>query len=347
MEILYFIYVEYYKQGIWEDMEIIQDPELKIRAASLPNLIRNRWADSTNKKYEQGWRKWEAWCACYPESSSLPADPFYIALYLNDLVLDDCKKGALEAAASGIRYGHLNAGLENPMENKFVGAVLEGAKRTVGKSTVHRQKEPITTGMIKKIIDTYKTPGNLMHHRFVVTCLLGFTGFLRISELLEIRVGDMEFEQTWLKITIPKSKNDQVREGHILFISRSSSPYCTVGWVERYLKDTKLDSAPENFIICRLAKTKKGHNAIGNRPISYTTVYEYFQEFIVPVCEEISPGSYGIHSLRSGGASAAINNGVSERLVGKHGRWKSGYSRDRYLKDDKKARLSVTEAINL
>ena len=43
----------------------------------------------------------------------------------------------------------------------------------------------------------------------------------------------------------------------------------------------------------------------------------------------------------------AINNGVSERLVGKHGRWNSGYSRDRYTKDDKDGRLLVTKAMKL
>ena len=51
---------------------------------------------------------------------------------------------------------------------------------------------------------------------------------------------------------------------------------------------TKLGEEPRSFLICRLAKTTKGHN------------------------------------------SMAINNGVPERLVGKHGRWKSGYSKDRY-----------------
>ena len=320
---------------------------MKLKAASLPQLIRNRWAHTTIKKYEQGWKKWESWCGRYPESLPLPANPFYIALYLNDLVLDDCKKGTLDTAVSGIRYGHVNAGLENPMENSFVRAVLEGAKRMVGETTIHHQKEPMTSEMVKEIIDTYRSPFNLLHRRFIVSCLLGFSGFLRISELLAIRVGDMTFETECLKIIIPKAKNDQVREGHVVFISRSNSPYCTVGWVECYLHDTKLDSEKENFLMCRLPKTKKGHNAIGSRAISYTTIYENFQQFILPICQKISPGAYGTHSMRSGGASEAINEGVSERLVGKHGRWKSGYSRDRYLKDDKRRRLSVTKAINL
>ena len=99
--------------------------------------------------------------------------------------------------------------------------------------------------------------------------------------------------------------------------------------------------------MCRLAKTKKGHNAIGHRQICYTTINDDFHRLIAPVCENMDSREYGLHSLRSGGASTAVNNGVSERLIGEHGRWKSGYSRDRYLKDDKTARLSVTRAMKL
>ena len=87
----------------------------------------------------------------YPEVAPLPADPFYVALYLNDLVLDDCKKGTLDTAALGIRYGHVNAGLGSPLENNFVRAILEGAKRMVGKSGSHRQKEPLTSEMVREI----------------------------------------------------------------------------------------------------------------------------------------------------------------------------------------------------
>ena len=43
----------------------------------------------------------------------------------------------------------------------------------------------------------------------------------------------------------------------------------------------------------------------------------------------------GLHSLRSGGASSAADNGVSDRLIAKHGRWSSNSYRDCYIKDNK------------
>ena len=260
--------------------------------------------------------------APHPESCPLPADPFYIALYINDLVLTQCAPGALTSAVCGIRYGHVTSGLRNPADNLFV-KILEGAQRTVGRNSppkIHRQKEPVTMDMVKAIVDMYASPFNLLHHRFILTCLLGFTGFLRISELLEIRIRNIAFHDDCVKIVIPKSKTDQVREGHIVHIVRSNGSYCPVSWLERYISDANLRQ-PNYFLICRLSKTKEGHLAKGIHPLRDGTVRENFQKYIAPLCGDNSSKNYGLHSLRSGGASTAINNGVSERLVGKHGRW--------------------------
>jgi hypothetical protein len=42
---------------------------------------------------------------------------------------------------------------------------------------------------------------------------------------------------------------------------------------------------------------------------------------------------FGLHSLRSGGASQAANNNVTDRLFKAHGRWRSENANDGYVKD--------------
>jgi hypothetical protein len=42
---------------------------------------------------------------------------------------------------------------------------------------------------------------------------------------------------------------------------------------------------------------------------------------------------YCLHSLRSGGATAAASAGVDERLFKNHGRWKSDSAKDGYVKE--------------
>ena len=312
----------------------------------MPTLVNARWAPSTADKYGPGWEKWKAWCRRHPKSKPRPASTFYVALYLNDLVLEKCRYGALDTAAAAIRWGNLKDGLQNPMENDFLSIVLEGAKRTIGKPP-SQQKEPMLPEMVRQVMDRIGRSSNLIDRRTSLICILGFSGFMRISELLAVQVKHIQIKSEHLKIFIPKAKNDQQCQGHIIHIKRTNTTYCPVTALSEYLALTKLGQNEENFIISRLAKTKFGHNAHGRRPLTDTSVRDIFNREVAPTCYSEEPGSYSLHSLRSGGASAASNNGISDRLIGKHGRWKSGFSRDRYIKDNKRQRLSVTNSLGL
>ena len=117
--------------------------------------------------------------------------------------------------------------------------------------------------------------------------------------------------------------------------------------MSEYLYRTDLINGEDNFIISRPAKTKNGNNGHGEKPLADSTVRELFNRDIALLCNNIEPALTFFHSLRSGGSSTASKNRISERLIGKHGRWKSGYSRARYLKDSKRIRLGVTEKLGL
>ena len=41
----------------------------------------------------------------------------------------------------------------------------------------------------------------------------------------------------------------------------------------------------------------------------------------------------GVHSLRSGGATAAAAAGITDRLFKKHGRWRSEKAKDGYVRE--------------
>ena len=77
-----------------------------------------------------------------------------------------------------------------------------------------------------------------------------------------------------------------------------------------------------------------------NVPLSYTRVRELFKNSL----QELGLNStlFGMHSLRSGGVSAAANSGINERLIKAHGRWASDRSKDGYIKDNTQSQLSVS-----
>ena len=54
-----------------------------------------------------------------------------------------------------------------------------------------------------------------------------------------------------------------------------------------------------------------------------------------------------LHSLRTGGATQAANNNVSDRLFKAHGRGRSENAKDGYVQDSLTAKLSVEKNLGL
>ena len=56
---------------------------------------------------------------------------------------------------------------------------------------------------------------------------------------------------------------------------------------------------------------------------------------------------FGLHSLRSGGATAAANAGVNDRLFKPHGQWRTDKAKHGYVADSLDALLSVSKSLEL
>ena len=87
----------------------------------------------------------------------------------------------------------------------------------------------------------------------------------------------------------------------------------------------------------RLRDTKK--------PLSYTRA----REIILSALEDIGldKKKFGLHSLRSGGATAAAAAGIPDRIFKKHGRWKSEKAKDGYVKETLFEKLSVSKNLGI
>ena len=168
---------------------------------------------------------------------------------------------------------------------------------------------------------------------------------MRISELLAVQVKHIFLPRERVNMLLPKSKTDQLRQGHIVMIAKAGIFYCPVTWLKKYLKVSSLIHQPESFFLCRLFKVKKCHRASGIKPISYTTATKSFLKFFEWLTNE--RGNYGLHSLRSRGASAVANSGVTDGEIRKHGSWSVNSSRDMYIKDEMTKRLRVSKSLNL
>ena len=76
-------------------------------------------------------------------------------------------------------------------------------------------------------------------------------------------------------------------------------------------------------------------------PMSYSRASELIKRELQK--EELDPKLYGVHSLRAGGASAAL--GVPDRLFQRQGEWRSERSQNNYIQESMESLLTVTNTI--
>ena len=141
------------------------------------------------------------------------------------------------------------------------------------------------------------------------------------------------------------SKTDQYRDGAWVPIARTHSKVCPVAMMERYFYLADIHGDSDKHLFSGLSSTKEGYQLRASGGISYTRVRELVLGKIAAI--GLDPKQFGLHSLRSGGASAAANAGVPDRWFKRHGRWRSENAKDGYVKDKLVNRLSVSKNIGL
>ena len=87
--------------------------------------------------------------------------------------------------------------------------------------------------MISKLISHFGDSENFMHLRFLIICIIGFAGFFRISELLDIKIRNLRKTPESFEIFMEKSKTDQLREGHIVYIAKTGTSTCPAFWLKK------------------------------------------------------------------------------------------------------------------
>ena len=306
----------------------------------LPDLLTESRCSTTVKNYYNGFMRWKRWAQSngIPEANILPSKLLHVALYLASLVQSS------RTAFYSIKWAHSVISENSPTDSVLVKNVLEGAKRHLCVPT--NKKEPITPELLKCMFDKFYCVGSVYNQRLICACLLAYAGFLRISELLNLRRCDIQFFRSHASVFIQKSKTDIYRDGNWLIISRTGTSLCPVKNLELFLEWSCVKEDSDLFIFCTLMKVKDGYVfRPSNKPLSYTRMRELFIEAFSPFVSDIK--SYGLHSLRSGGATAAANLGVPDRLFKRHGRWRSDMSKDGYVKDNLFKRMLVSKNLGI
>ena len=154
--------------------------------------------------------------------------------------------------------------------------------------------------------------------RLGAIALLSFVAFLRYDEVAKLRCCDITYTTQSMSVVIKSSKTDQYRQGDVVPVARTGTATCPVKMMEHYYELGEIAHDSSLLLFRGVTSTKHGQHPRVAGSLSYTRIREFFLAKLGELGLDAS--KFGLHSLRAGGATAAANAGVADRLFKCHGR---------------------------
>ena len=320
---------------MWTSFKGLEDAELKRLATDLPATVLQ--CKATSSTTSGAYRSWKEWASAHNLAVFL-VNEGHAVLYQQHLAETKCSKSAVEKMAYGIAWAHLMARVPSPTDSPIVRATLEGLKRKLAKPV--SKKSPLTAQMLGAIAQDARKLNTLASLRLGAACLLAFAGFLRFDELANMDVCDVTIGQEFLKVANspqPERPAEARRRGPYSEdgVGQMSSGHAEGKGVSR------LAAIRSYFGNCQ----GKAERLWASGGLSHTRMAELLKEKLLEL--EFTSEEFSLHSLRSGGATAAAVAGVPDRLFKKHGHWRLENAKDGYIEDSLEQRLSVLRSLGL
>lgn len=277
------------------------------------NKAKIYFTDSLSKNTKQSYEKDQAHFLEF--GGSFPASEEMITAYLN-MCGGIYKYSTIKRRLKAISKWHTTNFIEdNPANTIMIKHIMKGIKNTHGDK--EERALPFTIKDIGQIYDTLKDSTKFIDIRNLAIIMLGFHGWYRREEIVNLQFEDIEFKDEGISVTIRKSKTDQGGTGRTNNICKGNpaSKYCPVEILKRWLK---VGGIEEGYLFRNIARS----NTIKNKKLNgYTIsciVKEVAKKANIPNYEQ-----YSGHSLRRGGATEALINGANPIFVRDHGGWKN------------------------
>ena len=306
-----FSFSDIFKCGKWKSSWTTSDQSLKTLAKKLPDLCLKSKAYNTKKKYGYAFQRFRKWCIIH-HIPHLPASDFHVSLYLASLGDNSNSTGTVDEAFYAISWAHKMAGFSDPCLSELPAFIKEGCHRTIGRKAFN--KNPITPDILKHLCILYGSDScSLSDLRTCCMCLISFAGFLRFSELVHLRRSDICFHENYMSLFIQKSKTDRYREGSSVLIACTDEITCPVRMTRRYLDLANICEQSDQYLFRPIVYCKRSNTYAlrGETCLSCTSLLNALGSL------GLDKSKFGLHSLRAGGATAAANLGINDRLFKK------------------------------
>lgn len=257
---------------------------------------------ATIKAYESDWADFTGWCARFG-LESLPAVPRTVILYVTGLAKAGKSVSTIARRAAAIASVHRAAVADNPCASEHVRNTLSGIRRTHGKPP--DKKKALTVDLLTQVMRKIRGDARLaVRDRALI--LLCFGAALRRSELVAIRVEDLDFQRRGLMVTLPRSKTDQEGEGRKIAVpnGKLKIPAAVAAWI-------KAAGITDGYVF---PAANRGQGALTHLSTPQ------FAKILKARCAAagLDPDDFSGHSPRRGFATTAGDEGEDLRRTAKH-----------------------------
>ncbi len=287
------------------------------------NNLKISKANNTLRAYKSDFEDFAKFCAKHG-FKSLPSDPKIVSLYITHLSKNS-KISTLRRRLVSISMVHKLKGHYLDTKHPIIIENLMGIRRVKG--SIQEGKKPILINHLKSIINIINEQKikEIKKLRDKSIILIGFAGGFRRTELISIDHEDLEFVPEGLKITIKRSKTDQIGEGMIKGLPYFNNEiYCPVRNLKKWLEFSKIKAGP---IFRRFSRGL----SLADTRLTDQSVVMLIKEYLN--LAGIENKNFAGHSLRSGFATVAAESGADERSIMAMTGHKSTQMVRRYIKE--------------
>lgn len=311
--------------------------DLKSLHEATLNNLKNSKAINTLRAYKSDFKDFGTFCDRHG-LNSLPSEPRVVSLYITHLSKKS-KISTLRRRLVAISMVHKLKGYYLDTKDPIITENLLGIRRVKG--SIQKGKKPILINHLKSIIDVIDEQKikDIKKFRDKSIMLVGFGGGFRRTELVSINLEDLEFVQEGLKITINRSKTDQLGEGMIKGLPYFTNKiYCPVTNLKKWIEISKIKSGP---IFRRFSKGL----TLTDKRLTDQSVVLLMKEYLN--LAGIENKNFAGHSLRSGFATVAADSGADERSIMAMTGHKTTQMVRRYIKEANLFKNNALNKINL
>ena len=180
----------------------------------------------------------------------------------------------------------------------------------------NNKKRPLSKAEFDRIIKGHSHLLNsILILRNLTLIIFGWIGFMRFSDLSQIRFCNVNVNSNRIKILLFNAKNDKFKKGQSVNFRLNDDLFNIVMSYIRLSGLKGLSSNKDVFLFCSI--NNESCNLFD--PISYKEM----RLVMYALCDfvGIDTEKIGTHSLRIGGCSEASRRGVPDYILDFHGRW--------------------------